>query len=470
MLSTLIKKELLNNLLNSRILISYAVIFILIVFSVVSRGVQYQETGKTFQANQARFTEDFKKRQTNSWWEYDVQIPPRILSIFCEGFNAAISRPFHVEITHPGNRPLGEYAYTSPLLEIFKAYDLVFIIGYILSLLAIFISYDAVVGEREGQTLRLVLSNPLSRSAVILGKFIGGYLSIIIPYLFSLLTGLLVLQLVAGVPLSANDYMLLMIFIALSLLFLALVFLVSLFYSIVFRNSLYSLFAALLTWIVLAFVAPFLAVQTGIKCVPASLFSDYAQAISRIRIEEGNQARKESEQYFKNNNEDEARNLERRAWRRAHGRMGERWTVELANYKNALKRQMRFMVNLARFSPIASFVVCSSNLTQTGMEPYLHAENWKEVLDETNIKVYNVEYFAWEERNFFNAPGGAEEWEMKRFPDRPFNINLLPSRDYPGLGLAETIRITLPDMLILFLESVVLFMACFYLFVRRGEV
>jgi ABC-type transport system involved in multi-copper enzyme maturation permease subunit len=48
-----------------------------------------------------------------------------------------------------------------------------FIIGSLMSLLAVLISYRAICGEKRDGTLRLLLSNPVSRMKLFFGKFIG---------------------------------------------------------------------------------------------------------------------------------------------------------------------------------------------------------------------------------------------------------------------------------------------------------
>ncbi len=48
-----------------------------------------------------------------------------------------------------------------------------FIIGSLMSLLAVLISYGAICGEKRDGTLRLLLSNPVSRMKLFFGKFIG---------------------------------------------------------------------------------------------------------------------------------------------------------------------------------------------------------------------------------------------------------------------------------------------------------
>ena len=44
---------------------------------------------------------------------------------------------------------------------------------FLMPLIALLLAYDAIVGEEEGGTLLLLLTYPLSRAQILLGKFIG---------------------------------------------------------------------------------------------------------------------------------------------------------------------------------------------------------------------------------------------------------------------------------------------------------
>ena len=72
----------------------------------------------------------------------------------------------------------------NPLFEIFQAPDLVHIVQYVLSLLALLAVYDAICGERLRGTLALVFTGPLWRGVFIAGKALGvllGQLAIFLP-------------------------------------------------------------------------------------------------------------------------------------------------------------------------------------------------------------------------------------------------------------------------------------------------
>ena len=49
-----------------------------------------------------------------------------------------------------------------------------FIVGFVLSLIALLFTFDSISGERERGTLRLMLANPMPRHIVLIGKFLGG--------------------------------------------------------------------------------------------------------------------------------------------------------------------------------------------------------------------------------------------------------------------------------------------------------
>ncbi|MDE0682321.1 MAG: ABC transporter permease subunit, partial [Candidatus Poribacteria bacterium] len=72
--------------------------------------------------------------------------------------------------------------------------DWAFVIGYVLSLIALLFTFDSVAGERERGTLRLMLANPVPRHTVLIGKFLGALVSISIPFSLAVLINLLVLS------------------------------------------------------------------------------------------------------------------------------------------------------------------------------------------------------------------------------------------------------------------------------------
>ena len=78
--------------------------------------------------------------------------------------------------------------------------------------------------KKEAGTLRITLANALPRDILLWSKLIGGYLVFIVPFLVSLITGLLVLVW-QGFPLSESDiFPSVLCLIGISLLYIAVFF------------------------------------------------------------------------------------------------------------------------------------------------------------------------------------------------------------------------------------------------------
>ena len=123
-----------------------------------------------------------------------------------------------------------------------------FVIGYVLSLIAILLTFDSISGERERGTLRLMLANSVPRHTVLIGKFLGALLSISVPFTLSILMNLLIISTSNDVHLGADAWIRLVIIFILSILYLCLFLGLGLFVSSFVKNSGASLVILLLTW------------------------------------------------------------------------------------------------------------------------------------------------------------------------------------------------------------------------------
>ena len=81
-----------------------------------------------------------------------------------------------------------------PMEVLFPSGDLGFVLGTVVSLLAIIMSYDSLCGERETGTLRLLLSYGVGRDQILLSKWAGGMLALSVPFA----VGVCICALVAG--------------------------------------------------------------------------------------------------------------------------------------------------------------------------------------------------------------------------------------------------------------------------------
>ena len=77
----------------------------------------------------------------------------------------------------------------NPLFQVFQSPDFAYVVRIIVSLLALLFVFDAVCGEKERGSLKLLLSNSVPRDTILIGKWIGGYISVAAPFAIAMLGG-----------------------------------------------------------------------------------------------------------------------------------------------------------------------------------------------------------------------------------------------------------------------------------------
>ena len=186
-LANLIKHELIDNLTSGRYILTSIVCIVLCVISIVLMSHDYQHREK-----QTSLT----RRETRR---------PQPLSLIAKGTNEV--RPVAPN-SHPRYVVIGKVFMTfgeeRHIFELFETPDFIYIVSIILSVLAIFLSHDSICGEKETHTLSLVLSNSLRRSTFLLGKWIGGYISLLLSLTPALLLMFIYMFAFSGVVLSAE--------------------------------------------------------------------------------------------------------------------------------------------------------------------------------------------------------------------------------------------------------------------------
>ena len=134
--------------------------------------------------------------------------------------------------------------------------DWAFVIGYVLSLIALLFTFDSVAGERESGTLRLMLANSVPRHAVLVGKFLGALMSVSIPFALAVLVNLLVFSTSSAVHLSIDASGRLGIIFLVAILYTCLFLALGLLVSSRVQRSAVSLVMLLLTWVTLVVFMP----------------------------------------------------------------------------------------------------------------------------------------------------------------------------------------------------------------------
>ena len=153
--------------------------------------------------------------------------------------------------------------------------DWAFIIGSILSLIALWFTFDAFSGEREHGTLRLMLANSIPRHTVLIGKFLGALLSISIPFALAVLVNLLLISTANTVHLTTEAWGRLGIIFCLALLYTSLFVALGLLVSARVQQSAVSLMILLLMWVTLVVFMPSTLASIASSFSPATPFDKF---------------------------------------------------------------------------------------------------------------------------------------------------------------------------------------------------
>jgi len=278
MLTVIIRKEFLDQFMSAK----FAILTILCVFLVL---IAFFTSKTDYERRLAECQKAIQDRdERKGWGEGDrskfFRIP-EVLSIFSQGYD----KKFGNMVQFINSARLLSYmgrgqGLQSRYLSGFSSIDFEFLVRVILSLSAIFLSYDVISGEREAGTLRLMLSNSVKRSTLLLGKFLGGLLSLLIPLLIIFLLGLLLASFSPLVDLRSAEYSRLGFIFLLSALYLTSFFTLGMLISTLTKRSKVTLLISLLIWVFLLFIVPNASFEIARKFKPSpSLEKIHKQAI-----------------------------------------------------------------------------------------------------------------------------------------------------------------------------------------------
>ena len=251
MLAVLVRKELLSNLLTFRLAVALLFTVFLATLTTLIGSLDYSRNIDAYEREVRKAREALDDVSVYSALEPVVVVPPQPISILCRGILSTAGRTMRVELDRIqiASWPLQE-SFESAIMKSLAQIDFATVVGLLLSFLAIVLGFDGISSEREGGTLRQILTNPVPRTHIVLAKLLGGTLSLCIPLAIAFGISLLIVQANPDVDLGSDDWLRLFLLFVLSCLFLAQAFSLSLMVSALARNSDTSLIICLFGWLV----------------------------------------------------------------------------------------------------------------------------------------------------------------------------------------------------------------------------
>ena len=255
MLKTLIGRELLNNLMTFRFAAVALITLLLVVANTVVLTQDYEQRLESYNDAIKKHHQDLRNSKTYSTAYLFVDRAPNPLSIFNVGLDKRLGNL--IGIYHGFMPTLWDtqmHGTDNPFIAFFSSIDIVFVFEVILSLMGLIFAYDAIAGERERGTLRLVLAQPIGRGQILLAKYISAMACLLVPLILSLLFALLLLT--RSIPLSTADFLRIAGIVLTSFAYLSLFYLIGLLISVATRRTGTALMLAMFVWGFLILVYP----------------------------------------------------------------------------------------------------------------------------------------------------------------------------------------------------------------------
>ena len=327
-----------------------------------------------------------------------------------------------------------------------------FIIGYVLSLVALLFTFDSISGERERGTLRLTLANSIPRHTVLIGKFLGALISISIPFTLSILINLLVISTASDVHLSAEVWGRLGIIFLIALLYTCLFLALGLLVSARVQRSAVSLVVLLLVWVVFVVFMPSTLASIAGGSTSSGPTLDFSERSEKLHEEL-------SKEYYANRfkePEDSQKGIQ----------MDSEYVTKDAEQQERLHaerlKQRVEQVNRARaitrISPVTIVQHLLESFAGTGFERHLQfLENVQTYAREFRTFIDDTDRADPDSLNIFGVPAGMSQ--------KPVNPESVPKFE-DTLNLSKDFNTALTELLLLVLFVMALISGAYLAFVR----
>lgn len=456
-------KEVHEQILSFKSLISFVVILVLFVVNGFISGLEYHERQGEFEKVSSETSQALKEGSavlSNLVHVEQRHIkPPSKLSLISNAEernlpNAVIFDGFRIQTP-------GYIKEQNPLFSTFGTIDWTNILLVFMSFICLSFAYNAFSGEKVNGTLRLVLSNRINRWQIILGKWLGILAVVLIPLCIGFIVNLLIVVL-SGIDLDGGDFLLILYFLLVAILFLSLNILLGFLVSSLTSRPAVSLSICLVVWVILNIAVPSISWLTAKELIPV-------QSLARIQAREGEQSAElwRSDMYYSGWNgawmgqPPNELVLKRAALMDA---LDQLHAATWMDYVNNIFAQTRTGINISIISPYSLFRFTGEAISDNGYHGFVRFFS--------QARIYHDLYHEFLLDKDRADPDSYhlvvnEAWAFDSFMSgKPVEYSEIPMFRYNPPGLGEIFRDTLFDLVILILWNIFLFAGSFIAFVK----
>ncbi|MFA6110909.1 MAG: ABC transporter permease subunit [Candidatus Latescibacterota bacterium] len=385
---------------------------------------------------------------------------PEVLKVLCHGMDEAIPRSVTVGTWVPMQTSTG-LLQDQPLERMLGQVDGTYFVLVVLSVVALLLSYDAICGEGEQGTLRLMLVGSVARDQVVIGKLLGRLCVLLCPFGCFVLVLLAFLSVLPDAHLGSEEVARLLVWSFVSLLYLSSLLAMGVLVSVHVRNSFESILLLLLAWSVLVWGVPRASGMASMGRVSTlgELASDRDEWM-QAQIEQAARAVGMDPSRPSNDQPAEARQQLQNRLEALKGALRQYDWDQTETFLADIGQRLRLLQRLTGWSPATAYFFASSALARTAWEDEVG------FLRALTIYHRSVNAFSQRKKEERNEIGRAHGFDLDVMDAFDFKTGM-PAFAYPTRSLAQACEDLLLHVLVLVLWNVVLFLATYVSFLRR---
>jgi ABC-type transport system involved in multi-copper enzyme maturation permease subunit len=455
-------KEFRGTILSFKFSITFLVCFFTIILSIAIGIINYKSRVKEFNYGNEL---SLRSLQIYDSWEsianegIQISMKPSPLSIFSIGIIDYVGNVFNINAFSPPTPSLSKYG-RSPILAIFGGLDISFIVRTILSLFALLYTYDAICGEKESGTLKLLLSNSVKRTQIIIGKGIGLFSCLILSFLIPFLIGI-VLLLLNGISFGIEHWVRLGFILFTFVLFLICVLFLGFFISSITSNSNVSFLILLFIWVIFLVLAPMTSSVIGGLLSPIPSIQEI-QSQKLIYLQEYLEGLKKGTSQL--TEELKSGKITLKEFDIKHRELRKKLMNEMfiknEKFESFIQRKQdnlnKLTIALSIISPSAAMSFAVSDLCETSIHYYEFFVR--------NLRVYQKEFLDYVFSKF----------EKESLIERVFNPEFKTEIDYKEIprfiereeSIAYSLKRSIKNLTVLVLYSIMFFLLSYFYFIR----
>lgn len=468
MIRQIIHKEILENILSFRFILSLVLIIVLFaVGGFVFVDKYKQQTSDYWEKtneNLAGFREQSQQLYRLAFYRQSVWREPKSLALCAEGFEKSLPNCFTFDVFSsdlPEIKGRGNFT-----LSHFSNIDWAFIISMILSFLALVFTYDSISGEKEDGTLRQMLANTIPRHEVLAGKYFGVVLTIGIPLFIGMLVSLIIVVISNVAVISGLDWLKILVIILLSFLYLSIFILMGMFVSSRTTYVANSMVILLLVWVVLVILIPSFGRIISEVSGKAPNPTELERRLGEISAETWANSDRFGERagYMSWDRNDPANNPPARGRLKTAETNAKNQARE--DHHNKMLAQAFVGRNLTRFSPTVIYQRASETIAGTGINHVVSLQD--------QIKEYQAElkeYIRSKDSEdplslhlIFPERNSAQAWRTTSH--NPVDFTTVPKFQERNLALDQSLKLAIWDIGLLALFNLAFFAGTFISFLR----